>query len=159
MKKVKEFGAVILASVYVIVVAIISIYIHQELSAVGICDAQQLCILTIPLHYFIPIFSAVGLITGGVMFYLISEKAESNVKKCENTYDKKMDELLKKVLGEKTYRVYNLCKKKDMTQAKISKSLGISRVEVFRILKKLEEKELIERKKDGKIVYVSAKLI
>ncbi|MCD6575692.1 MAG: MarR family transcriptional regulator [Nanoarchaeota archaeon] len=157
MRKIKEFSAVAVASIYVVIVAIVSTYIHQELSAVGVCDAQQLCILMIPLHYFIPIFSAVGLITGGVMFYLISEKTESSMKKCEHTYDKKIDELLKKALGEKMYQVYNLCKKKNMTQAKISKSLGISRVEVFRILKKLEEKELIERKKDGKIVHVSAK--
>ncbi|MCD6547563.1 MAG: MarR family transcriptional regulator [Nanoarchaeota archaeon] len=159
MKELKGFGAVLIASIYVVIVAIVSIYIHQALSSVGLCTAEKLCILKIPLHYFIPIFSAVGLITGGVMFYLISEKTETSIRICEQDYNKKIDELLRRVLGEKMYSVYNLCKKENITQAKISKSLNLSRVEVFRILKKLEEKGLIERKKNGKVVYVSAKEI
>ena len=157
MKKIREFGAVIIASVYVLIVAIVSIYIHQALYSVGLCTAEKLCILRIPLHYFVPIFSAIGLITGGLMFYLISEKTEQDVKKCEIDYDKRINELFERALGKKVYSVYMLCKKKNMTQAKISKSLNLSRVEVFRILKKLEEKNLIEKKKDGKVVYVSAK--
>jgi len=159
MRKIKEFGAVLVASIYVLIVAIVSIYIYRALSSVGLCTTEKLCILRIPIHYFIPIFSAVGLITGGIMFYLISEKTELNVKKCEGSYSKKVDGLLRKILGEKQYSVYNLCKEADMTQAKISKLLNLSRVEVFRILKKLEEKELVERRKNKKIIYVSAKQI
>ena len=159
MKKIREFGAVIIASIYVVIVAIVSIYIHQALYSVGLCTAEKLCILSVPLHYFIPIFSAIGLITGGLMFYLISEKAELNIKKCEVEHDKKTEDVLRKLLGEKMYIVYSLCKKKGMTQAKISKLSNLSRVEVFRILKKLEEKGLIGRKKDKKVIYVSAKQI
>ncbi len=159
MRKIREFGAVIIASIYVIIVAIISIYIHQTLYSVGLCTAEKLCIFRIPLHYFIPIFSAVGLITGGVMFYLISEREEESTKKCRVDYNEKINELLRNLLGEKAYLVYNLCKKEKMTQAKISKQLNLPRVDTFRILKKLEEKGLVERKKEGKIVYVSAKQI
>lgn len=151
----KKIGAVVIASIYVVLVAIVSVYIHHILHSAGLCEVERLCVLGIPLYYFLPIFSAVGLVTGGVMFYLISEGVSISVIRCKREYEDKINEIYARLLDKDEYKILTLLKKnKKITQSKISKILGITRLQTFRAVKRLEEKGIVRREKKGKSINV-----
>lgn len=155
MKDVKKFSAILIISIYVISVSIISIYIYQALLNAGLCTPSDVCLMRIPIYYFIPLFSAVGLATGGIMFYLISERIDTKLKKYKKEQKQKINELYSKLLSDEENKIFNLLKKeKKINQSDISKKLEMSRVKVYRNIKKLIKKNLIEKKKDRKSVTI-----
>ncbi len=100
----------------------------------------------------------IGLITGGFMFYLISERVDTKLKKNKKEHKKKTDEIYSNLLSDEEYEILKLLKeKKKINQAEIAKKLDMSRVKVYRTIKKLLEKDLIEKKKDRKSVTIHLK--
>ena len=158
MKEIKKISAIALASIYAVAVSALSLYIYQKLHSVGLCGAHALCVLDIPLYYFVPVIASSGFLIGALMFYLISEK-EKEMEEYKHHESEKINELLEKVLTKSEKDVLDAIPKgRWIHQAEISKKLDMSRVEVFRVIKKLTEKELIEKEKVGKVVKLRKNL-
>ena len=53
------------------------------------------------------------------------------------------------------YEIINFCYKKDRTILELTKLVGISRINIWKHLKKLVELKIVSRKKKGRNVYIS----
>ena len=155
----KIINLTLLVAVYAIVVSFLSIYVYQQLYSAGLCGLNALCILGIPLYYFIPLIAITGFVAGLLMFYMVQEK-QKEIQVCKKEEIQKTDELLEKILTAKENTIISLLKEKgELSQSKITKELGLSRVDTFRTIKKLQEKELVEKNKQGKAVKIKLKEI
>jgi uncharacterized membrane protein len=151
--KQKKVAAIAISTTYFTAIALISIYIYQKLHNAGLCGINALCVLEVPLYYFIPLTSAISVFVGVWTYYLLSESEAENKEECKREEREKIKELINRLLSEKERAVYNSFEK-ETKQSEISKKLNLSRVETHRILKRLEEKGLIKRERKGKIINV-----
>ncbi len=92
------------------------------------------------------LMSLFGMFIGSLTYYFISEKYEKKITKIQKDAN-----LTLKFLDKEEKSVMNsiLNHKGKITQSKIVKETNLSRVKIFRILKKLEEKEIIKKKPFG----------
>ncbi len=127
----------IIISGFILIVASTSIYVQSIIVNGNVCG----CFVPIPL--LIPFFASLGLLIGSVSYYIFSIKSEKPKFEILMRF---LDEEEKKVMGE-------IIKGKD-TQAKITKSTGLSRVKVHRIINRLIQKGLIVKEKEGKVVRI-----
>lgn len=129
------FGILIL-SVFVLIVSVSSLYVQTEISSGNACG----CFIPIPI--FIPFIASIGLFIGTMIYYMFSPK-----------FDKKIDKnsLLNFLDGDerKIFRV--MLDKKEINQAQLVRGTDLSKVKVSRILKRFENKGLIEKVSVGKI--------
>lgn len=129
------FGILIL-SVFVLIVSVSSLYVQTEISSGNACG----CFIPIPI--FIPFIASIGLFIGTMVYYMFSPK-----------FDKKIDKnsLLNFLDGDerKVFRV--MLDKKGINQAELVRETNLSKVKVSRILKRFENKGLIEKISVGKI--------
>jgi len=129
------FGILIL-SIFILVVSISSLYVQTKISSGNVCG----CFIPIPL--FIPFIASIGLFIGTLIYYLLSPKFDK----------KKIDKnsLLNFLEGDERKVMELLIEKKEITQAEIVRKTNLSKVKVFRILKRFENRGLIEKSSIGK---------
>ena len=122
---------------FAFIVAIASVYVQSSIENGTICK----CV--VPISLFIPIFASIGLLIGSISYYVfLSIERKPSI------------DSIKKLLDEDEAKVLDEIIKGKNKQYKISKSLKWDRVKTFRMLKRLEEKGIIKREKEGKVVKV-----
>jgi len=129
------FGILIL-SIFILVVSVSSLYVQTQISSGNTCG----CFIPIPL--FIPFIASIGLFIGTLIYYLLSPKFNK----------KKIDEkiLLNFFEGDERKVLEHLVGEKEITQAELVRKTNLSKVKVFRILRKFENLGLIEKNSIGK---------
>ncbi|MCD6478056.1 MAG: hypothetical protein J7K87_03560 [Candidatus Aenigmarchaeota archaeon] len=127
---------ILIFSIFVFIVSLSSLYVQTEISSGNVCG----CFIPIPL--FIPFIASVGLFIGTLIYYLISPRL--NKKKLH----KKL--LLNFFTGDERKIFGIILEKCEVTQSEIVKLSRLSKVKVFRILRRLENRNLIEKKPLGK---------
>jgi len=139
----KVILGILILSVFVFIVSIISLYVQTEISYGNACG----CAIPIPL--FIPFIASVGLFIGTMIYYFLSPKFE------KKKIDKKF--FLNFFEGEERKVFEIILNKKEANQTEIVKESNLSKVKVSRILKKFENRGLIEKLSIGKINKVRLK--
>jgi len=90
--------------------------------------------------------SLFGMFIGSLTYYFISEKYEKKITKIH----KNASLTLKFLNGEEKSIMNSILNHQGkITQSEIVKDTGLSRVKIFRSLKKLEEKDIIQKKPNG----------
>lgn len=133
------FG-ILLVSIFVLVVAVSSLYVQTEISSGNACG----CFIPIPL--FIPFISSIGLFIGTMVYYLLSPRFKAN------KIEKKS--LLKFLEGDERKIFSILLEEKEINQADLVRNSGLSKVKISRILKKLQNRGILEKKSIGKVNMV-----
>jgi len=132
----------ILAS-FVLIISLISLYVEMSIQSGNVCG----CV--IPIYLFIPISASLGLLVGSSIYYLILSTKEVR----ERDWS-----IIAKLLDEEERRVLEeIVEKGEITQARIVKNTGLSRVKVHRILKKFERNGLIEKVRERKVNIIKLK--
>ncbi len=128
---------IMLISIFVLVVAVSSLYVQTEISSGNACG----CFIPIPI--FIPFIASIGLFIGTLIYYMFSPRFEN----------KKIDKnvLLDFVEGDERKVLKKLIDNKELGQAEIVRETGLAKVKVSRIIKKFEERGIIEKNRIGKI--------
>ncbi len=132
----------LILSVFVFIVSVISLYVQEVVSTGYVCG----CVIPLPL--FIPFIASVGLFIGTLIYYLLVPVKEPVNKKAvlglfENE-ERKIIEVLVNHRGE-------------LTQASIVRITGIPKIRVFRTLKRLEQKGVVEKRPHGKTNIITLK--
>ncbi len=135
-KRKEIFIGMLAFSVFVLIVSVTSLYIQTQISSGDACG----CAIPIPL--FIPFIASIGLFIGTLIYYLFSPKLE------RPKIDKKT--ILKFLSGDEKKVFEQLLEKKSITQASLTNKTNLSKVKVFRVLKKLENKGLVSKSSHGK---------
>ncbi|MCD6367823.1 MAG: MarR family transcriptional regulator [Candidatus Aenigmarchaeota archaeon] len=136
MKRKEIIIGVLIISVFVFVVSLSSLYIQTEISSGNICG----CAIPIPL--FIPFIASVGLFIGSLIYSLFSPRFK------RPKIDK---DIFLNFLVDDERKVFDIIlSEKVVTQSEIVKRSGLSKVKVFRILRRFEDKGLIEKERDRK---------
>ena len=146
-------GIVILSIVIILLMILFKVQFDKQqlmacAAACGEAGADQCAIESCPYHrgniigWFPVITSILVAGLGGIGAYLIFSKEEKIIEKKE--YDLSG-------LDEDEKKVFHLIKENEqgVYQSKIVEELNLSKVKVTRILDKLEQRELIERKRRG----------
>jgi GTP-sensing pleiotropic transcriptional regulator CodY len=115
-------------------------YLNEKL----LCDAS--CRVQNEISLILVLLSLFGMFIGSLTYYFISEKYERKITKIHKDIN-----LTLKFLDnyEKTIIKFILENKGETTQSKIVKNTGFSRVRIFRVLKKLEDKGIIIKEPYG----------
>ena len=122
---------------FAFVVAIASVYVQSSI------ENGTICRCVVPISLFIPIFASIGLLIGSISYYIfLSIERKPRI------------DSIKKLLDKDEARVLDEIIKGKNKQYKISRSLKWNRVKTFRMLRRLEEKGIIKREKEGKVVKV-----
>jgi len=109
-----------------------------------LCDLD--CRIQNEVSLILVLLSFSGMFIGSLTYYFISEKYEKKITKMH----KDISLTLKFLEGEEKSIVNSILSNKGkITQSEIAKNTGLSRVKIFRILKKLEEKGVITKKPLG----------
>jgi len=100
------------------------------------------------------LLSLFGMFIGSLTYYFISEKYEKKIIKIQKSVSVAL-----KFLQEEDKSVITciINKKGKLTQSEIVKNTGLSRVKVFRILKKLESRDIIVKKPHGMTNFIELK--
>ena len=142
-KNTKKFFLIVIMIIaaFVLIVSLASLYTQRVVS----CGLTETC--TIPLPFLIPIIASVSLFVGSLIGYLMVGKLYRKEKDITE-YSK----LIKKVFTKEECVILKLIdENKSISQARIVQSTKYPRLKVFRIIEKLKEKGIIEKKeKNGK---------
>jgi len=142
-KKARRFLLIVamIIAAFVLIVSLASLYAQRVVS----CGLAETC--TIPLPFLIPIIASVSLFVGSLIGYLMVGKL---YKKDRNIVE--YSELMRKIFSKEEYEILKIIdKKKYISQAKIVQLTGFPRLKIFRIIKKLREKNIIiKEEKNGK---------
>lgn len=125
---------------FIFIVSVACLYAQEAIA----CGAASSC--TIPIPLLIPSIASLGLIIGIITYYFMVSQFD---KKDKNILE--YSELLEKILTKDEAEVLKfIAKSQKTTQAKLSSSLNLSRLKVFRIIEKLKQKDIIKKQQDGK---------
>ncbi len=115
-------------------------YLNNKILCDVDCRAQNEVALILVL------ISLFGMFIGSLTYYFISEKYKKKITKIHKDAN-----ITLRFLGAEEKAIISsiLSNKGKTTQSKISKDTRFSRVKIFRILKKLEEKNIITKKPHG----------
>lgn len=109
-----------------------------------LCDAN--CREQNKVSLILILLSLFGMFIGSLTYYFISEKYEKKITRMH----KDVSLTLKFLNGEEKLIVNSILNHKGkITQSEIAKNTGLSRVRIFRTLRKLEEKGVIIKKPHG----------
>lgn len=136
-------GSLIL-SIFVFTVASSTLYVQTQISKGNACGCW------IPLPLFIPFLGSVGLFIGIILYSLFNPiPAQTSISQQSllNLFDKDERKVVKALLDKGGERL----------QAEIVKKTKLSKVKVHRILKRLEGKQLVEKKAKGNTNLIKAK--
>lgn len=138
---------IMVIAIFVFIVSLASLYTQREIS----CGRANTC--TIPLPFLIPITASIGLLVGTFVFYLM----ESKIEKKDIRLTESSNVIVRLLSPDERNLIKILAGKNELTQAKLTSLSGMSRLKVFRTIEKLKEKELIEKKKKGKLRVIKIK--
>lgn len=136
-------GSLIL-SIFVFTVASSTLYVQTQISKGNACGCW------IPLPLFIPFLGSIGLFIGIILYSLFNPiPAQTSISQQSllNLFDKDERKVVKALLDKGGERL----------QAEIVKKTKLSKVQVHRILKRLEGKQLVEKKAKGNTNLIKAK--
>ncbi|RLG21444.1 hypothetical protein DRN74_02685 [Candidatus Micrarchaeota archaeon] len=139
----KAFIAAVIVGVFVMVVSFTALYVQNEITTGNLCG----CVL--PIQYLIPLLGSVGFITGVIVYHMTHARERAKPQ------DKDLEKMLALVPEEERKIVELILKNKEISQSKIGKETGFSKVKVHRIVKKLHSMGIVEIKKKGKTNIVS----
>jgi hypothetical protein len=132
--------SVMIIAIFIFIVSFASLYTQRHIS----CGSTQTC--TIPIPFLIPISASLGLFIGTLVYYLMVGRLKQ-----KNTDIHKYHQIISKLLEKEERDVLKIiAKEKEISQAKVTSIVNMPRVKVFRIIKKLQEKNLVEKKEQGK---------
>jgi len=115
-------------------------YLNEKVLCDANCREQNKVSLVLVL------LSLFGMFIGSLTFYFISEKYEKKITRMH----KDLGLTLNFLDGEEKPIISSILNHKGkITQSEIAKSTGLSRVRIFRTLRKLEEKGIITKKPHG----------
>ena len=132
----KLIVVMIIISAFVFVVAASSLYIQIQI------ESGQMCGCVIPLYIFIPFLSSLGLFIGTLAYYLLRPASEKKIHIEQIVplfLDKDEAAVMKEVLKEKK-----------ITQVSLMKRTGMDKVKIFRVIERLRQRGIIEKKPYGK---------
>lgn len=141
---------VTIIAAFVFVVSLSSLYVQTEVTAGNACGCA------IPIWLFIPLLSSIGLLIGTLVYYLLREKREEAIvpKVSEKSTDAKDIALgMVKMLPKDEATIIKLLIINDgkMLQAQMIKESGLNKVQVHRVLKRLEMRKFVIKTKNKKI--------
>ena len=133
----KVILGILILSVFVLIVSVSSFYVQTEISSGNACGCS------IPIPLFIPFLASIGLFMGTMIYYLLSPKFDK----------KKIDKnsLLNFLEGDERKVFGVVLDKKEINQAQLVRETNLSKVKISRIIKRFENKGLIEKVSIGKI--------
>lgn len=124
----------------------VSLSVYYVQSVIHSGDA---CSCSIPIPLLIVVLSSLGLFTGSVTYYLMMDRIIEKYKK-KRGLKKAVQPILGLLKKKERLVVQKLVESKSLTQAQLSKKLDLNRVQVSRVLQKLEDKNFIKKTKKGK---------
>ena len=132
--------SMMIIAIFVLVVSIASLYTEKMIT----CGRAQACL--IPISFLIPIVGSIGLFIGTLVYYLMSGKIERKTINLEDC-----SKIVEKLLSDEERKVLKILASYDkISQARIAKMIGLSRLKVFRIVERLKEKGILEKENEGK---------
>ena len=138
---------IMVIAIFVFIVSLASLYTQRVIA----CGETATC--TIPLPFLIPITASMGLFVGTLVFYLM----ESQIKKKDIKLTKSSN-IIARLFNEEEKRILKLiAENNELTQAKITSLAEMPRLKVFRIIEKLKDKDMIEKKEKGKLRIIKIK--
>lgn len=133
---------------FLFVSSFLSIYVSDLINKGDVCG----CFIPVPIM--ILLLSSLGVFVGSFVSYFLIGK----IKKEERSYKEfvsKVKKFIDKVLDMDERKVMSeLIEKKEVNQSYFNKLFDGNRVKAYRIIKKLEDKGLVERVKNGKVVKI-----
>ncbi|MCD6464154.1 winged helix DNA-binding protein [Candidatus Woesearchaeota archaeon] len=137
--KRKVILALSIVAGFLLITSITAAYLQSRLLSVHacVCFARS--------YFWIPAVAALGMIVGSVAYYLMAEPLAS--RNCEKALC---------LLPENEALIMKLVLEKPLTQAAIVKATNLSRLQTHRVLKKLLEKQLVEKVENKKTFVVKA---
>ena len=138
---------VMIISVFVFVVAFSSLYVQTNVLSGTACGCA------IPIWLFIPLLSSIGLLIGSLVYYLLYSGREKEPCRLSHAEPKKIAlEMARMLPGDEAKLVMLLVENGGtMTQADLMKKSGINKVQVHRVLKRLEMRKFILKERDRKV--------
>lgn len=136
----------IIISAFVLVVSGSSLYIQLQI------ESGHMCGCVIPLYIFIPFLSSLGLFIGTLAYYLLRPTTERKIK---------IDQIVPLFLDkDEAVIIKEILKEREITQASLMKRAGMDKVKIFRIIERLKQRGIIEKKPYGKtnIIKLSAEI-
>ena len=138
---------IMVIAVFIFIVSLASLYTQREIS----CGRATTC--TIPLPFLIPITASIGLFVGTLVYYLMS----SQIKKKDIRLTESSN-VLARLFNEEEKKILKIIAENDeLTQAKITSLAEMPRLKIFRIIEKLKDKGMIEKKEKGKLRIIKIK--
>jgi len=139
-RKKVVLGVSILA-MFIFIVSAASAYI-QSLVAAG-----ELCGCIIPVHMFVPLLSSAGVFVGTLVYYLMSGRVERKERGLKDNAEATLVFLQR---GEREVLKRLIDAGGEVTQASLTASTDLGKVQVFRIVRRLRERGVIEKEPKGK---------
>jgi len=130
----------LVVTVFIMIVAGSSLYVQYHIETGSVCGCA------IPLYLFIPFLSSLGLFIGVLVYYLIFVKIETK----KDFLKDNLDEILTLLNPQERIVMRLLIEKSPITQSKIMRLTNFSKVKVFRIVKRLEQRGLVVKQPYGK---------
>ena len=128
--------------IFVFVVSLTTLYVHNALEIGNACD----CIIPIPIMLLI--LASLGVLVGSLTSYFLLKRFMQE----KNDYIHNIYSTLQFLDNDERALVKVLIENKGVIkQALINKNAGMDKVKIHRVLKRLEEKNVIIKEKDGKI--------
>jgi uncharacterized membrane protein len=127
---------------FVFILSITTIYVSDAIQNNNACG----CVIPIP--YMILILASLGLFVGFFSAYLLLQREESTHEQVRETL---------RFLPTEERKVVQVLSKGDLRQAELEKVTGLHKVKLHRTIRKLKEKDIVEKKRSGKINTISLK--
>ncbi len=122
-------------ALFLFIVAFSVFYISDHIDHGATCNSP------IPIPVIGILLASLGFFIGTIVYYILSTKFIEEKKQTV-----KNAELTLQFLPSDERKIVKLLLKEDLTQAKIAKSTGLTRVKVHRVIKRLQEKGVVTSK-------------
>lgn len=145
------FGALGVVTFFIFIISSLAIYIQENYSVTRSCGCD------IPIYLVLIAFASFGLFAGSVTYYFHSKYTDKEKESIGKSVSKTL-----MFLGEEDRKIVNvlLKYKEGISQSNLRKKTSLDTVKLHRRLKKLENKNIIQREKYGMTykVYVDSEL-
>jgi len=139
--------SVMIIAIFIFIISFASLYTQRHIS----CGSTQTC--TIPIPFLIPISASLGLFIGTLVYYLMIGRLTR-----KNIDIRKYHKIINSLLEKEEKKILDIIKdKREITQAKLASLTDMSRVKIFRNIKRLQQKNLIDKEKQGKKIIIKIK--
>lgn len=158
----RNIGSILIIASIIIIVILISVKLDMDKKDVFLCEAvdtnKDLTMDQCPAHtsnaswYLLFAFGITVLILGtGVYLFFITPSRENETKERKEEKNSSLKAIDVSKLDEDEKKVYQIMKEKDGSayQSDLIKELQCSKVKITRILDKMEQKQILERKRRG----------